>query len=123
MAEHTVRVHFIDDTETIVPAKNIRWVGEEGARRGMAIRDGKEVPIYNHPEDGTVWHEQLQAGDLYVLEVKAGRFIIRQFDGQTFVQLGGGHSEEDIKIMTAPMRLLGESEVHRRYYRPQPERR
>jgi len=52
MSEDTVRVHFIDESERIVPAKDIKWVGEEGARRGTAIVDGKEIPIYNIVEWG-----------------------------------------------------------------------
>lgn len=59
MTEHTtVRVHFIDDSERIVPAKNIHNVGEEGARSTTAIVDGREVPIYNRVEWGLTWYEQ-----------------------------------------------------------------
>jgi hypothetical protein len=56
----TVRVHFIDDTERIVPAKDIRHVGEEGARRATAMVDGREIPIYNRPDwpDPWLWEEQ-----------------------------------------------------------------
>jgi hypothetical protein len=58
--EHTVRVHFIDDSERIVPAKDFHYVGEEGARRATAIVDGREVPIYWRPEPewGPLWYEQ-----------------------------------------------------------------
>lgn len=58
MAEYTVRVHFIDGTESIVPAVNIHNVGEEGARSGTVIVDGREVPIYNRPEWDFLWYEQ-----------------------------------------------------------------
>ncbi len=59
MAEqHTVRVHFIDGSERIVPAKDIRFVGEEGARSATALVDGREVPIYNRVEWGYLWYEQ-----------------------------------------------------------------
>ena len=54
----TVRVHFIDGTERIVPAKNIRPVGEEGARSATALVDGKEIPIYNRPDWNFTWYEQ-----------------------------------------------------------------
>lgn len=60
MSEYTVKVHFIDGSEKIVPAKDIQWVGEEGARRGTALVDGREVPIYkrSEPEWGPLWYEQ-----------------------------------------------------------------
>ncbi len=60
MSEYTVKVHFIDGSEKIVPAKDIQWVGEEGAKRGTALVDGKEVPIYrrSEPEWGPLWYEQ-----------------------------------------------------------------
>lgn len=54
----TVRVHFIDGSERIVPAKDIHVVGNEGARSGIALVNGKEVPIYNDPEWGFLWYEQ-----------------------------------------------------------------
>jgi hypothetical protein len=57
--DYTVQVHFIDGSQRIVPAKNIHSVGEEGARSATAIMDGREVPIYNHPEDGYLWYEQM----------------------------------------------------------------
>jgi hypothetical protein len=56
--EYTVRVHFIDETERIVPAINIQEVGEEGARRATALVDGREVPIYSRVEWGFLWYEQ-----------------------------------------------------------------
>ena len=56
--EMSVRVHFIDGTERIVSAKDIKHVGNEGARRGTALYDGKEYPIYNRVEWGFLWHEQ-----------------------------------------------------------------
>src|SRR5258708_20102247 len=61
---------------------------------------------------------QPREGDLYILEVHAGRYIIRRYDGQNWEQLGGGHSEQYLQTLTAPMQLLWESEGHRRYYRP-----
>lgn len=59
MSENTVRVHFIDGSERIVPAKDFRW-HEEGARSATAIVDGREVPIYkrSEPEWGPLWYEQ-----------------------------------------------------------------
>ncbi len=61
--EQTVRVHFIDGSEKIVPAKDIQYVGEEGARRGTALVNGKEVPIYkrSEPEWGPLWYEQAKS--------------------------------------------------------------
>jgi hypothetical protein len=56
--EYTVRVHLISGEERIAPAKNIHHVGEEGARRGVAIVDGIIVPIYNRVEWGYLWYEQ-----------------------------------------------------------------
>lgn len=61
--ETTVRVHFIDGTERIVPAKDIQEVGEEGARRGTAIDGEREVLIYNRVEWGFLWYEQEQRSD------------------------------------------------------------
>lgn len=57
-----VRVHLIGDPENVehrLPAKDIKPVGNEGARRGIAILpDGREVPIYNIIEWGWLWEEQ-----------------------------------------------------------------
>jgi hypothetical protein len=62
MAEYTVKVHFISGEERIVPAKDIKHVGEEDAQRGTALVDDKEVPIYkrSEPEWGPLWYEQEQ---------------------------------------------------------------
>src|SRR6266496_4312906 len=54
----TVRVHFIDGHTAIVPAKNIRHVGDEGAQSGVALVDGKEIRIYLRVEWGWTWEEQ-----------------------------------------------------------------
>lgn len=59
MSNDGVRVQFIDGSEYIVPAKDIHYVGEEGARSGTALVDGREVPIYNRVEWGFLWYEQL----------------------------------------------------------------
>jgi hypothetical protein len=56
--EYTVRVHFIDGSERIVPAINIHDIGDEGAKSATALVDGREVPIYNKPEWGFLWYEQ-----------------------------------------------------------------
>jgi hypothetical protein len=58
--EYTVRVHFIDGSERIVPAVHIRNVGDEGARSATALVDGLEVPIYNRAEWLFLWYEQEQ---------------------------------------------------------------
>ncbi len=57
-------------------------------------------------------------GDLYIQEVRTGHFTIHRYSFQSWEQLGAGHSEQDIQVMTAPMQFLWESEGHRRYYRP-----
>lgn len=57
-------------------------------------------------------------GDIYTLEVRAGRWVIHRYDGESWEQLGAGHSEQDIKTLIVPMQLLGESKGFRRYYRP-----
>ena len=56
-----LRVHFIDDTTRIVPAKDIQYVGDESARRAIAIVDGRVVPIYTRPDwpDPWTWEEQM----------------------------------------------------------------
>lgn len=43
-----------------LPVKDIKHVGTEGARQGTAVLpDGREVPVYNHPDTGRdVWYEQ-----------------------------------------------------------------
>jgi hypothetical protein len=61
---------------------------------------------------------QPQEGDLYIQEVRDGRFTIHRYDGQTWEQLGAGYSEQDIKTLIAPMAFLGESKGKRQYYRP-----
>ena len=58
------------------------------------------------------------AGDLSIQEVRAGRFTIHRYDGQSWQQLGAGHNEQDIKALVAPMEFLGESKDKRQYYRP-----
>jgi|GraSoi_2013_60cm_1033757.scaffolds.fasta_scaffold06908_1 hypothetical protein len=58
------------------------------------------------------------AGDMYILEIRSGRFIIHRYDGQIWQQLGAGHSKEDIQALIAPMQFLGKSKGKRRYYRP-----
>ena len=71
MADTTVRVHFIDGHTAIVPAKNIKHVGEEGAQSGVAIVNGKEIRIYLRVEWGWTWEEQeALAGDDYYDEVR-----------------------------------------------------
>ena len=61
---------------------------------------------------------QPQEGDLYIQEVRAGRFTIHRYDGEIWEQLGAGHSEQDIKTLVAPMTFLSESRSKRQYYRP-----
>jgi hypothetical protein len=56
----TIRVHFIDGETRIVPAINIKHVGEEGARSATALYDDKEYPIYNRVEWGFLWEEQME---------------------------------------------------------------
>jgi hypothetical protein len=56
--KYTVRVHFISGEERIVPTKHIQDVGEGSDRRGVALVDGREVPIYNRVEWGFLWYEQ-----------------------------------------------------------------
>ena len=58
------------------------------------------------------------AGDIYIQEVRAGRFTIHRYDGQNWQQLGGSFSEQEIKALVAPMQFLFESKGFRRYYRP-----
>jgi hypothetical protein len=57
-------------------------------------------------------------GDLYIQEVRTGRFTIYRYSFGSWEQLGAGHSEQDIKTLTEPLQLLGESKGFRRYYRP-----
>lgn len=57
-------------------------------------------------------------GDIYTLEVRAGRFTIHRYDGQSWQQLGAGHSEQDIQALISRMDYLGRSRGYREYYRP-----
>ncbi len=57
-------------------------------------------------------------GDLYIQEVRTGRFTIYRYSFGSWEQLGAGHSEQDIKTLVGPMEFLGESKGFRRYYRP-----
>lgn len=61
---------------------------------------------------------QPSPGDFYTLEVRAGRWVIHRYDGESWQQLGAGHGEQDIQALVTPMQLLGETPGHRRYYRP-----
>jgi hypothetical protein len=59
MSDYTIRVHFIDGSERIVPVKNIHWIGNEGVRSATALVDGREVPVYRRSEpEWTMWYEQ-----------------------------------------------------------------
>ena len=78
--DYTVRVHFIDDSTRIVPAKDIQYVGEEGARRAIALVDGREVPIYNRVEWGHLWEEQERRGDGGDPEQSPEKSLSRPFD-------------------------------------------
>lgn len=68
--DHTVRVHFNDGHMAIVPAKDIHWIGEEGARHGIALVDGQEVPIYNRVEWGFLWEEQMDMNTWLALQAE-----------------------------------------------------
>jgi hypothetical protein len=73
MAEDfTVRVHFIDETERIVPIKpgSLQAVGEEGARRAIALVDEYEVRIYNRVEWGYLWEEQMSMDEWLAAQVE-----------------------------------------------------
>ena len=66
---------------------------------------------------------QPESGDLYIQEVKAGRFTIYRYSFGSWEQLGAGHSEQDIKKLVEPMQFLGENKGKRQYYRPDEARR
>lgn len=57
-------------------------------------------------------------GDIYTLEVRAGRFTIHRFDGERWEQLGAGYSKQDLDGLISVMQFLGESKGKRHYYRP-----
>jgi len=57
-------------------------------------------------------------GDLYIVEVRTGRFTMYRYSFQSWEQLGAGHSKQDVEALVAPMQFLGESKGFRRYYRP-----
>jgi hypothetical protein len=78
--DYTVRVHFIDGSERIVPARDIKHVGEEGARRAIALDAGREVPIYNRVEWGFLWYEQERHGDGGDPEQSPKKSLSRPFD-------------------------------------------
>ena len=72
MSEQTVRVRFVDDTEAVVPAKDIHPVGEEGAQAGIALIGDREVPIYrrSEPEWDNVWVEQVTLAEWKAMKEK-----------------------------------------------------
>lgn len=54
-----------------LPVKNIRHVGDEGARSGTVILpDEQEIPVYNHPENGTIWYEQMSLDEWRASQVE-----------------------------------------------------
>ncbi len=61
---------------------------------------------------------QPTAGDIYIQEVRTGRFTIHRYDGQNWQPLGAGHREQDILALVASMEFLGEGKGKRQYYRP-----
>ncbi len=103
--ENTVRVHFIDGSEKIVPAKDIQWVGEEGARRATALVDGREVPIYkrSEPEWGPLWYEQEVSKDTFLWRALEE---IDGFDGvllpQNFYNSGSNKSTLELAPVAGP---------------------
>jgi|SRR5579884_194937 len=93
--EYTVRVHFIDGSERIVPAKNIRHVGEEGARSGIAIVNGREIPIYNRVEWGFLWQEQLtdEQAEAVLARSRGSEDSARQWWQESAAEFADGFSE------------------------------
>jgi hypothetical protein len=65
----TVRVHFINDEIKVVEAKDIKHVGNEGAKSGVALYDGREIPIYRRDE-WNIWWEQYvpRSGECVICE-------------------------------------------------------
>ena len=59
-----------------------------------------------------------RTGDIYIVEVRTGVFTIHRYDGESWDQLGAGHTEQDIQTLVASMEFLGEGKGKRRYYRP-----
>ena len=59
-----------------------------------------------------------EVDDIYILEVKAGRFTVHRYYEWDWEQLGASFSEQEITTLTAPMRFLFETKGFRRYYRP-----
>ncbi len=102
----TVRVHFIDGHTAIVPAKNIRHVGDEGAQSGVALVDGKEIRIYLRVEWGWTWEEQeALAGDDYYDEVRLRKEMedAEQEDSPGYEELG----DEEISRQEEYLRKAG----------------
>ncbi len=63
---------------------------------------------------------QPQIGDISITEIRTGRFLIHRRSSEGWQQLGAGHSEQDIKTLTASMRFLWVSPDFRKFYRPVP---
>lgn len=43
---------------------HVQHVGDEGARRGLAqLPGGHFIEVYNHPENGQLWYEQMSLED------------------------------------------------------------
>jgi hypothetical protein len=69
------------------------------------------------PAEVTLDRYEPLAGDIYVLEVRTGRFTVHRYDGQSWEQTAA-LSEPEVHQLTAPMEFVYESRDKRRYYRP-----
>jgi hypothetical protein len=62
-------------------------------------------------------HYQAQDGDLYLQEVRSGRFTIHRYSNGTWEQWAA-LSAQDAQVLVAPMQPLGRTQSMRLYYRP-----
>lgn len=69
------------------------------------------------PAEVTLERYEPLAGDIYLQEVRTGRFTVHRYDGQGWEQIAA-LSEQEARQLTARMEFVYESRGKRQYYRP-----
>lgn len=69
------------------------------------------------PADVVLERYEPLAGDIYLQEVRVGRYTTHRYDGQSWEQVAA-LSEQEARTLTARMEFVYESRGKRRYYRP-----
>ena len=61
---------------------------------------------------------QPQEADIYIQEVRAGRFTIHRYQSGRWERIEPVYSKQELEGLISVMQFLGESKSKRRYYRP-----